>query len=180
MTLTLRPLTDDDILRLPKELGKWEIVEGKPVLMPTFYEHDFISSLLLARLLPIALPLGFVTNGQAGFRMRNRNLRAPDITFTQRTRRGTVFPEPGFGQAAPDLCIEIISPSETKTEMDDRMREYFASGAQQVWHVFPETERIVVYTSVSNSVAFDTHEEIHGGALLPTLRFRVGEVFETD
>lgn len=180
MTLTQRPLTDDDIQRLPRELGKWEVIHGKPTLMPTFFEHDFISSLLLARLLPIALPLGFVTNGQAGFRMQNRNLRAPDITFTTRARRGTVFPEPGFGQAAPDLCIEIISPSETKTDMDDRLADYFASGAQEVWHVFPETERILVYTSVSASTAYETADTLHGAPLLPNLTFRVGEIFDTE
>ena len=55
MTLTLRPLTDEDIQRLPRDLGKWEVVDGKPSLMPTYYEHDFISSLILARLLPVAL-----------------------------------------------------------------------------------------------------------------------------
>lgn len=179
MTLTLRPLTDEDLQRLPRDLGKWEVIDGKPTLMPTYYEHDFISSLLLARLLPIALPLGFVTSGQAGFRMKNRNLRAPDISFTSRERRGIVFPEPGFGQAAPDLCIEIISPSEVKSEMDDRAAEYFAAGAQQVWHVFPETERILVYSSPMNSSAYESSDEITGAPILPALTFRVGEVFAT-
>ena len=180
MTLTLRPLTDEDIQRLPRDLGKWEVIDGKPSLMPTYYEHDFISSLLLARLLPIALPLGFVTNGQAGFRMKNRNLRAPDISFTLKERKSVVFPTPGFGQGAPDLCIEIISPSEVKSEMDDRMAEYFAAGAQQVWHVFPETERILVYASPASAAAYESPDEITGSPLLPTLRFRVGEIFATD
>ncbi|WP_395145671.1 hypothetical protein [Armatimonas sp.] len=99
------------------------------------WEYDFISSLLLARLLPIALPLGFVTNGQAGFRMQNRNLRAPDITFTTRARRGIVF---------------------------------------------PETERILVYTSVSASTAYETADTFQGPPLLPSLTFRVGEIFDTD
>ena len=180
MTLTLRPLTDEDIQRLPRDLGKWEVIEGRPTLMPTYYEHDFISSLLLARLLPIALPLGFVTNGQAGFRMKNRNLRAPDISFTRRERRAVVFPQPGFGQAAPDLCIEIISPSEIKSEMDARMAEYFLSGAQQVWHIFPETERILVYNSPESSIAYESSDEITGNPLLSALRFRVGEIFATN
>ena len=64
--------------------------------------------------------------------------------------------------------------------MDARTAEFFAAGAQQVWHVFPETERILVYISPTSSAACKSGDEVSGAPLLPGLRFRVGEIFATD
>lgn len=174
-----KTITEEEFLRLPDDGRKWELVEGKPVELPTFFDHDVISSLLLARLLPIALPLGYVTTGQSGCRMRSGNIRVPDVSFTRRERINEVRPQPGFGAAAPDLCVEIISSTEEADDIARKVEEYFASGAVLVWHLYPEEQFIEVFTSPTVSIRRTGTDELDGGDLLSGFRCPVASLFET-
>jgi Uma2 family endonuclease len=85
-----------------------------------------------------------------------------------------------FGTFAPDLCIEIISPSEGKADMVRKVEEYFASGAEQVWHLFPETQTLIVYTSPTASALYTHEQDLDGGALLPGFWSQVEALLETE
>ncbi len=98
-----RRFTEADLLSVPDDGFKYELVAGELTRLPTFFEHDLIRSILLGYLLPIAQPLGFVPTGQAGARMRNGNARIPDVSFTRRESIREIYPRPGFATAAPDL-----------------------------------------------------------------------------
>jgi Uma2 family endonuclease len=115
--------------------------------------------------------------GQAGFRMASHNIRCPDVAFYAKSRLPNGRPADGFGDAAPDLCIEIISPSEERAEMERKVREYFASGARFVWHVFPETQTIRVFTSPEDSTDLGPTDEVDAGDLLPGFRAGVADLF---
>ena len=169
--------TEADLQGLPDDGYKYELVEGELTRAPTFFEHDLISGILLSHLLPIAQPLGFVTTGQAGGRMRSGNIRVPDVSFTRRGRIREVYPHPGFGAAAPDLCVEIISDSETPADIDSKVAEYFASGASCVWHLLPGTQQVQVFTSPFASALLSEGETLEGGDLLPHFRVRVSDLF---
>ncbi|MBC8103747.1 MAG: Uma2 family endonuclease [Cytophagales bacterium] len=172
-------MTEDEYLRLPEDGNKWELVEGEPVAVPTSFDHDLIKMLLLSRLLPIAMPLGYVTGGEAGCRMRGGNIRIPDVSFTRRERISEVRPQPGFGAAAPDLCVEILSPSEEPADVARKVDEYFESGATLVWHLFPQTRTLRVFATPTVSVERGPEDDLDGGTLLPGFRCRVGDLFDT-
>ncbi len=89
-------------------------------------------------------------------------------------------PSKGFQEGAPDLCVEIISPSEQPGEMRRKVGEYFSSGAQQVWHLFPETEQAIIYTSLKTAQAYEPGDEINAGGLLPGFRSRVSDLFALE
>lgn len=127
------------------ELVSDTLVE-KPMSAPEGYLAMLLGHLLLTYVLP--RQLGAVIGADAQFRMRQGNLRLPDVSFTVRERMPNPIPQ--IGGWCPDLCIEILSPSNTAREMLLKRQEYFASGCQLVWEIDPRTRSAVVYTSATD------------------------------
>ena len=181
MTIAAKPrMTEDEFMRLPDDGRKYELVDGEPKEVPTGVQQDIIAGNLYAALRPVARGRGFLTIGQAGFRMASRNIRSPDVSFTRKERFPGGVPPEGFGDAAPDLCVEVISPSEEPAEIARKVREYFASGAEQVWHLFPENRTAKVFTAPTADVTLGPEDELDGGDLLPGFHSRVAELFELE
>ncbi len=176
-TTTGGPITDEDLMRLPRDGRKWELVDGGLQEVATSAKHDRIVIWLGYLIFPYADPYGILTASQAGYRMASGNVRLPDFAFTRYDR----FPDgevpDGFVEFAPDLAVEIISPSEEPADMARKMEEYFASGAQQVWHMFPETKTLLVFRSPSDAMAYQPDDEIDMNDLLPGFRSRVADLF---
>jgi Uma2 family endonuclease len=170
-------MTEAEFMRLPSD-GKYELVDGEPIKVPANFLHDVIGGNLAGLLRPYTRGRGFVANAQAGFRMRNGNIRCPDVSFTLKSRLPDGKPPAEFLDFAPDLAVEVISPSEGKEDMAQKVREYFESGAQQVWQLFPETQQLRLHHSAEESVLLESSDELDGGDLLPGFRCRVGELFE--
>jgi Uma2 family endonuclease len=178
MTATItRRMTEEEFLRLPDDGRKYELVDGEPKEVPAGHKHDAIGFNVGFLLKPHARGRGILAGSQAGFRMQNGNIRSPDVSFTLKSRLVDGQPSDGFENLAPDLCIEIISPSEEREEMMRKVREYFGAGAQFVWHLFPEPKTARVYTSPEAFTDYGSEDEIEGGDLLPGFRCRVADLF---
>jgi len=173
-------MTEAEFMRLPDDGRKYELVDGEPKVVPTSFEHDAIAVNLILRLGPYTRGRGFLTAGQAGFRMRDGNLRCPDVSFTRKERLPGGKPPRTFAAHAPDLAIEIISPSEDAADMQRNVQEYFASGAQAVWHLFPESAYVLVYSGPTSVTRLEADDEIAVESLLPGFRCRVAEIFENE
>lgn len=180
------PITEDELMRLPKDgpgnptAAKYELVDGRLTEVPTKFGHDAIILNIVLLIGPFMRGHGVGSTGQDGFRMANGNVRAPDVSFTRRERIPGGRPGEGFGGVAPDLCIEIISPSERPADIDRKMRDYFDSGAVYVWHVFPETQTVTAFTSPTEARTLGADDTLDAGDLLPGFSCRVGELFRTD
>ena len=164
-------------MRLPRDGRKWELVNGRLQEVPTSAKHDQIVIWLGRVIGPYADDHGILTASQAGFRMSNRNVRCPDFGFTRYDRFPDSEVPDGFVEFAPDLAVEIISPSEEPADMARKVAEYFASGAQQVWHMFPETQTIRVFRSPSDATTYQPDDTLDLNDLLPGFRSRVAELF---
>jgi Uma2 family endonuclease len=173
-------MTEEEFLRLPDNGRKYELVDGEPKEVPAGHTHDIYGANIIILLGPFARGRGFLAGSQAGFRMRNGNIRCPDVAFTLKSRLAGGRPSQGFENLAPDLCIEIISPSEEQEEMRRKVREYFGAEAQFVWHLFPDTETARVYTSPEDFTDYGPDDEIDGGELLPSFRSRVADLFALE
>ena len=178
--ITKRYMTEEEFLRLPDDGRKYELVGGEAKVVPAGFEHDIIGATVIALLRPHAKGRGFIAGSQAGFRMTSHNVRCPDVSFTLKSRLPDGKPGKGFGEEAPDLCIEVISPSEEQAEIDQKVREYFASGAQQVWQMYPETQTIYVFTALTKSQVYGPQDMIDAGSLLPGFRCLVSDLFALE
>ena len=178
--ITQSRMTEEEFLRLPDDGRKWELVNGEAKEVPTSYEHDIIGATAIALLRPFARGIGFIAGSQAGFRMANGNVRSPDVSFMRKSRLTDGKPSKGFQSGAPDLCVEIISPSEEPAEMRRKVAEYFASCAKQVWHLFPEAQQVIVYTSRLDSQTYEADDELSADDLLPGFRSRTSDLFALE
>ncbi len=180
MAIARPRMTEAEFMRLPHDGRKYELVDGEVKEVPTSFEHDAIVMHLAVLLQPFAKGRGFLTGSQAGFRMQDGNIRCPDVGFTLKTRLPDGKPPRTFATVAPDLAIEIISPTEEAADIQRKRSEYFASSAKQVWYLYPETQRVTLYRSSTEFTHLTAEDELDGGELLPGFRCRVIDLFASE
>lgn len=122
--------------------------------------------------------LGIVSGADGMFRLLASSVRGPDVAFLSRERfPGGQFPQEAYPSLAPDLAIEVLSPSNTKAEMMRKRIEYFHSGVHLVWIVDCRSRSVAVYTSPVGVTVLDEEATINGGDVLPGFECVVGEFF---
>jgi Uma2 family endonuclease len=160
-----------------------ELVAGTLVEKPTGIEESEIASLLIIALGNFVYPqrLGMLLAPDGMLRLMPGLVRAPDVSFISRESYpdGKKPTEP-IAPMAPDLAVEILSKSNSRTEMNRRLREYFDAGTRVVWYVDPRKMTIRVYTSPSESVTLGIADHLDGGVVLPGFRMAVRELFERE
>jgi len=103
------------------------------------------------------------------------SVRAPDVAFVTKARITPIVE--GYEPNPPDLAIEVISPSNTADEMNEKIAEYFAAGVQQVWLVYPTTRTIQIYTSLKQIIGLDVTDTLESDTLLPGFSVPVRDIF---
>lgn len=174
-------MTEEELMHLPDDGFLYELVDGFAVGKPwaTVYAGA-IAVNAIGLLGPFARGRGAMSAGKGGFRMKNGNIRVPATSFTRKERIPGGKPSHSFGTVAPDLCIEIISPSEKQTDMERKVRDYFDSGTVQVWHLFPETQQVRVYTSPTETQMLNSEDTLTAKAILPGFSCRVSDIFTKE
>jgi Uma2 family endonuclease len=128
-------------------------------------------------LTPYVWRVGRIYGSSAGYRLPNGDVRVPDVSFIRRERLPDGVSPRTFFDGAPDLAIEIISPSEDRADAAAKVAEYLEAGAREVWQVFPDSERVVVFRSLDDVRTFAGDDELDGGDLLPGFRCAVSRFF---
>lgn len=103
-------------------------------------------------------------------------MRIPDASFVSQARLAE--PQQGYLYFAPDLAVEVVSPSEKQPKTIGKLHDYLTYGAQQVWVVYPETRQVIVHTPDGNAVTYNADDTLTGGTLLPNFAVKVSEIFE--
>jgi Uma2 family endonuclease len=164
-------------MALPDDGHKHELVDGRAKLVPTDDEHGYISTWLIHLLHAWGvLRHGRLTGSSTGFRLPNGNVRVPDVGFMNWERLPDRQPSRTYIQGAPDLAVEVISPSEGQKDMGRKVAEYLEAGTRQVWQVFPASRHIVVYASMDDVRTYTDTETITGGDVLPGFACRAAEI----
>jgi Uma2 family endonuclease len=159
-------------------------VDGQLVTSPkNDFAHENICAALLTVLRTFAKAhrLGLVLGSSAGYWMSNRNCRAPDISFIPKERLLRLGFSPKtrkFFPGAPDLAVEVLSPNNTRVEIDARLRDFFASGTQLAWIIDPQTLSAEVCHSLAQRELLGPGGELDGEHLLPGFRFPISDLFK--
>lgn len=171
-----RKMSEEAFLRLPDDGRKYELVRGITREVPTGVRHGAIIAKIIALMFPYAQGRGVITASSAGYRMVSGNIRSPDVAFIRKERLPEGKPPIGFGESAPDLAIEVLSPSEDLNELLRKVAEYFESGAQQVWVLDPDACRATFYRSPIEVQTLRADDTLEGEELLPEFRCKVREL----
>jgi len=173
--------TEDDVELLRRESGVLcELIDGVLVEKAVSDETSFLAIEFAALLREFIKPrkLGWLLGPDGFVRLVETRLRAPDISFVRKDQRPDGLLKHGYADGAPALAIEIFSPGNTRREMDEKRAEYFASGAEAVWIVFPESQTIEVATGPESIKTLGRNDVLAGDPVLPGFTLKVGDLFD--
>jgi Uma2 family endonuclease len=172
-----KKITEAEFAALPHDMGHIEFVDGDVKMVPTGLEHEDIGAILMYLLTPHVWKVGRIYGSSAGYRLPNGDVRAPDISFVRRERLPDGVSPKAFFDGAPDLAVEIISASEDREDAAAKVAAYLDAGAGEVWQVYPDSRRVVVFRSLDNVRTYAEDDELDGGDLLPGFRCSVSRFF---
>ena len=150
-------------------------------MSPTGGEHALIEICLGAELRAFVRQRGWVLGGEVGIYTRRDpdTVRGADVAFISRERMPNGLPR-GFLEVAPELVVEIASPSDRWEEMRQKVEEYFGIGVEQVWVVEPENHAVLVYISPTEMQKFGGGEHLVGEGILEGFVLDLSVLFEGE
>ena len=176
--------TEAELEALPEDGYNHEVVDGELVMSPKNdpYHGDICADLSMAlRAFAKARQLGAVWDSSTGFWMYNRNCRAPDVSFISKERLqplGFKRNSRNFFPGAPDLAVEVLSPNNTRKEIDERLKDFFGSGTQIAWIINPDTECVEVCHAPDQRKLVGSGADLDGEHLLPGCRYPIADLFK--
>jgi Uma2 family endonuclease len=176
--------TEAELQSLPDDGFIYEVVNGELVMSPkNNFQHEQICARLFNALYVFneARRLGVVLGSGTGFWMHNRNCRAPDLSFISKARlreHGFTPTTRRFFPAAPDLAVEVLSPSNTRQEIEERLRDFFASGTRLAWVIDPDAESVEVCRTLTQRRLVGSGAALEGEALLPAFTYPIADLFK--
>ena len=173
-------LTAAELLALPDDDYRYELVRGKLLRRPLpGMRHGRIVVLVASRLGHFIEThnLGTIL-GASGYHLEwgPDTVRAPDVSFISAERLPPDELPHGYPTLAPDLAVEVLSPSERPGARREKMQDYFAAGTRLVWEVDPAQRTITVYRSAHDGTTLAATDELTGAEVLPGFVCRVGEL----
>ncbi len=183
MSTSTQLMTADELLRLPRGQYRYELINGDLITMsPSSHDHGRITMRLAAPLAQFVWEqeLGEAYGAETGFQLTfdPDTVLAPDVAYISAKRLKDIGPTRGYWPAAPDLAVEVLSPSERKSRVETKIAKWFSFGTIQVWIVNPKTETVTVYRSATNAVTFSIADTLEADDLLPGFRMAVKRLFD--
>ena len=180
-TLT-RPVTADELLAMPDDGYRYELVKGELRKMaPTGDEHGDVTMELAGALHQHVKKhhLGKVYAAETGFKLESDpdTVRAPDIAFVSRVKIEKTGRLKGFRSGAPDLAVEVLSPSDRVSRVERKVAQWLEGGSRMVWVVSPKLHTITVYRALTDIVTLTEKDKLDGADVVPGFRMNVAEVF---
>ena len=183
MTQQKTLLTAEKFFRLYSHKdGRYELVDGEVVeLAPVNEQHGDTAFNISGALFVYSRQHGIGRGGvETGYRVRQNpdTVRGPDISFNLRSRETEERPVPGFVPGAPDIAVEVVSPSNTSGEMERKVGEYLAAGSQRVWVADPASRSVAVHHADGATITYTGDDVITDEKLLPGFSLPLSDIFD--
>ncbi len=160
MATEIQLITADELLKMPDDGFRYELIKGELKKMPPpGHRHGRVAMEFGWRLAQHvkANNLGAVYAAETGFLLSEDpdTVRAPDCAFVKRERLEAGGDVEGYSPGAPDLAVEVVSPGDTYTEVEEKAIEWLASGSSTVLVLNPRQRTVTVYRSLSDITILD-------------------------
>jgi Uma2 family endonuclease len=172
-------LTADDLWRMGEGDVRRELVDGEVIERPPAGGiHGYVTGRVccwLGRYVDVhrlgkgVVGVGFVI----ALPSDPERVRAPDVAFVSTAR----LPE-GFIHGAPDLAVEVLSPSDNPVEIQQKVSDYLEAGARLVWVLAPQARAATVYRPDGSARLVREPESLDGEDVLPGLAIPLADLFE--
>jgi Uma2 family endonuclease len=170
-------MTADELLRLPDDGWRYELVRGELKKMsPSGARDGEVAARIIVSLGSHVKErkLGTIYASETGFRIsRNPDtVRAPDAAFVRADR---TVNSASFFEGAPDVAIEVVSPNDSYTEVDEKTAQWLRAGARVVVIIDPRSRRVNVHRTSGATHATDG---IEIEDVIPGWRMSLAEIFD--
>lgn len=173
--------TAEDAVFSKEQLGvSCELVDGTLVAKTMGYFESKVA-LALAYFIHQYLeihPIGEVAGIDGPCETLPKHIRKPDVAFMSFDRLREAPPRKNRLPCSPDLAVEVLSPGNTPTEMEMKLKEYFATGARLVWYIEPELRTARVFTAVDQWEDIRADGVLRGGEVLPAFELPLARLFD--
>jgi Uma2 family endonuclease len=177
----LRPLTYEDLKQMPQDGNRYELIDGEPVLSPA---PSLIHAEAVVRLLVIIRafvlrhrPGGRVYTAPVDVRLVPPRIVEPDIVYVSPERRH-ILADPALIEGAPDLVVEVISPSNRLYDEQVKYRIYAEAGVREYWLADPALRTLTIFSLENGAyVPLPVDNDIARSRLLPGLEVDVVALF---
>lgn len=184
MTPVKTRLTLDEFMALPEDDLFHELDEGELITMPPAKPEHGMAEIDIAALLHAFVRsrgLGRVFPSDTGFQLSvdPSIVRAPDVSFVRQERVQT-RKKGEYIHGAPDLAVEVVSPSDTARGLQRKVAQYFRYGGRCVWVVYPEAKEVHVFTAPNQVQICRGDDPVTAGDVLPGFSIAARDLFEQE
>lgn len=175
-------LTVKDLETMPLDDGRYELIDGELVEMPPSGGiASSVGARVTARIVAQAdaAGAGTVFGADGGFKLfpDRETVRVPDVAFVSAERLPPPDQLVGFPQLAPDLVVEVLSPSERPSEVAAKVQMYLDAGVRMIWLVEPQDRTITVLQPGQPARRLVAGDTLTGDPVLPGFSLPVADIF---
>jgi Uma2 family endonuclease len=173
----------DDLYDMPDDGFKYELQAGMLVSepLPGFRHGRVVAEVAVILGEHVKRNrLGVVLAGDSGFVLAREpdTVRGPDVAFVSKERFEQSGDTVRAFSGAPDLAVEVFSPSNTRASLHGKVADYLAAGTRRVWLIDSEARTVTVYASLLWPRVLGEEDVLEGDDVVPGFQVRVGDIFE--
>ncbi len=181
MGTTAKLMTAEQFMKIPDDGYRYELIRGELRKMAAAsFDHGVYASRIVETLLPFVRGnrLGEVPLTEPGFLLGTNpdHVRIPDVCFVRQERIDAAERPFVFFSGAPDLVVEVISPNDRYTDVDDKVGEWLEAGAVMVIVVNPRNRTVRVHSS-SGAITLTESDTLDGGDVVAGWNMPVADIF---
>ena len=180
---TLKKLfTAEELFHLPAVGRRLELVRGKVYEMaPAGGRHGYtaMNTGVIVGGHVRANGLGRVFAATTGFILWRDpdTVRAPDVAFVAQSRLSVDEIPDSFIELVPDLVVEVVSPGDTRREVQEKIEEWLSAGVRLVWVLYPATRSAIIYRSLNDVTHLGEDDILDGEDVVPGFACPLADLF---
>ena len=182
MTTAKAMMTADDLLAMPDDGNRYELVRGELIEMAPASHNSSMVGMRLGRWIGNFVEehdLGHDVGADAGVHIERDpdTVRAPDYGFISYERAAQPPPMRGFANVIPDLVLEVVSPNDRQPEVDAKTRMWLSAGVRLALVAYPETQEVYAHHDDGSVERYGVGNTLAGDPVLPGFACPVAEIF---
>ncbi len=175
-------MTADDLLRMPDDEHRYELIRGELIRMsPAMPEHGWHGAEVLLSIGGYAKPrrLGVVFDSSVGykFEVNPDTVLEPDVSFFRMERVPPRKDWKKYFTIPPDIVVEVLSPSERRAHINEKIRIYLGVGVRLLWLIDPRRRIVTVYAPGREPLVLRHVDVLSGEDVLPGFWLPLSDLF---